>query len=191
MKYDIAESSGFPFEKTTATVSGLGSIVIPVTLSENVSQLHEFLYGTVDYQPSATVETINSAIIARVGQREATDYGTLSSQNYVDTEEDKAQEHNQYSPPPETTPDTGSEGTVDGNTGDVSTPDSDTGNGDASGGDVGNSGTTGGNEGTEPAPEPEPTPEPEPAPEPEPEPEPTPEPEPAPEPELDTSNTVE
>lgn len=105
MKYKIADSAGFPFEKTTATVSGLGSIVIPVTLSDNVSQLHEFLYGTVGYQPSAAVNTINSAIIAKVGQREATDYSTLSSQTYEDTEEDKAQEHNEYAPPSETTPD--------------------------------------------------------------------------------------
>lgn len=103
MKYDIAETGGFPFEKTTATISGLGSIVIPVTLSDNVSQLHEFLYGTENYEPSATVESISSAIVARVGQREATDYDTLSSQTYVDTEEDKAQEHNQYQAPQNTT----------------------------------------------------------------------------------------
>ncbi len=105
MKYEIAESDGFPFEKTTATISGLGSIVIPVTLSENVSELHRVLYGTENYEPSATVAAINDAIIARVGQREATDYSTLSQKTYVDTAEDKAQEKNEYTPPPQTTTD--------------------------------------------------------------------------------------
>jgi len=142
MKYDIADSSGFPFDKTTATVSGLGSIVIPVTLSDNVRQLHEFLYGTVDYQPSATVESINSAIIARVGQREATDYSTLSSQTYVDTEEDKAQEHNQYEPKPEADPDEENNSTSNGDA--ATSPEEDTeNNGTANGGAEGdNSGTT-------------------------------------------------
>lgn len=112
-KYSIAGSEGFPFEKTTATVSGLGSIVIPVTLSDNVSRLHEFLYGEQDYVPSATVQTINDAIVARVGQREATDYDTLSSKTYVDTEEDKAQEQNKYEPKPESTKDSKPESTTD------------------------------------------------------------------------------
>lgn len=103
MKYNIADSSGFPFEKTTDTISGLGSIVIPVTLSENVSKLHEFLYDKENYVPSTTVEVINSAIIARVGEREATDYKTLTRKTYEDTEEDKAQEHNEYVPRPDTT----------------------------------------------------------------------------------------
>lgn len=100
MKYDIAGSEGFPFDKTTGTISGLGSIVIPVTLADNVKQLHEFLFGTADYQVSSTVNTISNAVVARVGQREATDYSTLSQQTYTDTAEDKAQEQNQYSEPP-------------------------------------------------------------------------------------------
>lgn len=105
MKYDIAASGGFPFEKTTATISGLGSIVIPVTLVDNVSELHKFLYDEEAYIPSDTVNTISDAIVARVGQREATDYDTLSKKTYVDTEEDKAQEHNQYQPPENITED--------------------------------------------------------------------------------------
>lgn len=138
MKYKIVESEGFPFEKTTATVSGLGSIVIPVTLADNVNQLHEFLFGTVEYTPSATVTSINNSIVARVGQREATDYSTLSSQTYQDTAEDKAQEHNQYENPPQNTGNTsgGSSGTsAGGNTG-----------GNTSSGGNTDDGNTGGNE---------------------------------------------
>lgn len=103
MKYDIAASGGFPFEKTTATISGLGSIVIPVNLTDNVSELHKFFYDVDSYMPSDTVNAISDAIVARVGQRQATDYDTLSSKTYVDTEEDKAQEHEKYPQKEDTT----------------------------------------------------------------------------------------
>lgn len=96
MKYKIGDSSGFPFDKTTATVSGLGSIVIPVDLESNVQELHKFLYDKEGYDPSAEVKNISSAIVARVGQREATDDATLNSQTYTLTEEDRAQEQNDY-----------------------------------------------------------------------------------------------
>ena len=54
-------------EKTTDTIPGKGSIVIPTDLLTNVKMLHEFLYGTVDYQPSAKVQSIDSAIKAELG----------------------------------------------------------------------------------------------------------------------------
>lgn len=96
MKYKIGDSSGFPFDKTTATISGLGSIVIPVDLESNVQELHKFLYDKEGYDPSAEVKNISSAIVARVGQREATDDATLNSQTYTPTAEDRAQEQNDY-----------------------------------------------------------------------------------------------
>lgn len=96
MKYKIGDSSGFPFDKTTATISGLGSIVIPVDLESNVQELHKFLYDKEGYAPSAEVKNISSAIVARVGQREATDDATLNSQTYTPTAEDRAQEQNDY-----------------------------------------------------------------------------------------------
>ncbi len=68
-KYKIGESQGFPKEKTSATIPGKGSCVIPVTLKSNVQALHEFLYGTVDYQPSAKVNSISSQIQSLVGER--------------------------------------------------------------------------------------------------------------------------
>ena len=43
-KYKIAETTGFPMEKTTDTIPGKGSIVIPTDLLTNVKMLHEFLY---------------------------------------------------------------------------------------------------------------------------------------------------
>ena len=101
MKYDIVASEGFPFDKTTDTISGLGSIVIPVTLADNVKQLHEFLFASEEYTVSGTVNSISSAIVSRVGQRDAVDDTVLNNQTYVDTEEDKQQENNQYPDPPQ------------------------------------------------------------------------------------------
>lgn len=148
MKYDIAGSEGFPFDKTTATISGLGSIVIPVTLADNVKQLHEFLFGTTDYQVSSTVNTISNAVVARVGQREATDYSTLSQQTYTDTAEDKAQEHNQYSEPPKqqttTGNNTGSSNNSNNNSGGSSSGGNNNG-GNSSGGNGSGGSSSGGN----------------------------------------------
>ena len=63
-QYTLGENMGFPVDKTTDTLSGLGSIVIPQDLTSNVAKLHEFLFGTVGYTPSSTVQTINGNIIS-------------------------------------------------------------------------------------------------------------------------------
>lgn len=60
--YTLSDNMGFPVDKSTDTVSGLGSIVIPENLSSNVTKLHEFLFGTAGYTPSSTVQNINSNI---------------------------------------------------------------------------------------------------------------------------------
>ena len=70
-KYKIGASSGFPFEKTTDTISGLGSIVIPVKLDNNVKELHKFLYDDENYKTSSEVKTISNAVVARDGKRPA------------------------------------------------------------------------------------------------------------------------
>ena len=76
-EYTLGDNMGFPADNTTDTLSGLGSIVIPQDLASNVSQLHEFLFGTVDYTPSSTVQTINANIISTVNSA-----GTASSASY-------------------------------------------------------------------------------------------------------------
>ncbi len=67
LTYDIVDTTGFPFDKAAATVKGKGSCVIPVNLEENVKQLHEYLFGTTDYQPSDEVKTISSQITTETG----------------------------------------------------------------------------------------------------------------------------
>ena len=70
-KYSIGETSGFPIEKGSSTIPGKGSCVYPVTLKKNVTLLHEFLFGTTDYQPSSKVVSISGEIASVVGNRGA------------------------------------------------------------------------------------------------------------------------
>lgn len=67
IRYNMGESRGFPFERTTRTFSSVGSIVIPCDLETNVSRLHQMLYGNKDYQPSDTVKEYNDHIITHTG----------------------------------------------------------------------------------------------------------------------------
>ena len=69
LKYDMANSGGFPYDKTTDTPSKkIGSIVIPCDLESNVIQLHKQLFGTEDYQPSEKVQSYNDTIIDVTGK---------------------------------------------------------------------------------------------------------------------------
>lgn len=64
--YEIVATQGFPFEehRSAGTIGGKGSCVVPTNLAENVSELHEFLFGVEDYQPSATVQECSDHIYA-------------------------------------------------------------------------------------------------------------------------------
>jgi anionic cell wall polymer biosynthesis LytR-Cps2A-Psr (LCP) family protein len=65
-KYNIVDSTGFPFEKQAANISA-GDVVVPVNLAANVSELHEYLFGETDYTPSETVQEISNQIINATG----------------------------------------------------------------------------------------------------------------------------
>ncbi|MCD8249527.1 MAG: LCP family protein [Lachnospiraceae bacterium] len=67
LTYDIVDTTGFPFDKVSATVSGKGSCVIPVDLEENVRQLHEYLFNNSDYEPSNEVKEIAAQITEDTG----------------------------------------------------------------------------------------------------------------------------
>ncbi len=53
--YNIADQTGFPFEKDAHTYNG-ASLVFPINLADNVKKLHEFLFNETDYKPSAKVQ---------------------------------------------------------------------------------------------------------------------------------------
>lgn len=69
--YKLVETTGFPFDKSTDTLTNVGSTVIPVTLESNVIQLHQFFFGENGYTPSSKVTTISGNIIIKAGDRQA------------------------------------------------------------------------------------------------------------------------
>lgn len=66
-KFSMGENAGFPFDNTTGSVGNLGSVVIPVDLSANVKQLHEFLYQNMEYTPSEKVKSLSNTIRNNTG----------------------------------------------------------------------------------------------------------------------------
>ena len=71
MSYEIGETSGFPYNKTSMDLgSGYGDCVIPIDLEENVKELHRFLFDEVDYYPSPTVIKISDKIKQDTGVTE-------------------------------------------------------------------------------------------------------------------------
>lgn len=69
--YQLVDTCGFPFQKYTGTFGKRGSLVVPCTLESNVKELHAYLFGTQDYQPSATVKEISDEIVSFSGKTEA------------------------------------------------------------------------------------------------------------------------
>lgn len=61
-QYDIKNTGGFPFEKIDGSISGVGSVVVPLGFVENVQELHEFLYPEEEYAVSETIGDIAADI---------------------------------------------------------------------------------------------------------------------------------
>lgn len=64
--YEIGESQTFPYTYADETINR-GRVLVPNTLESNVTQLHEFLFGIEDYQPSDTVKRISDKILKDAG----------------------------------------------------------------------------------------------------------------------------
>lgn len=70
--YKMGENAGFPFNKENKVVDiayqkADADCVVPVSLSANVKQLHDFLYGNTSYTVTDSVESISDEIIYRTG----------------------------------------------------------------------------------------------------------------------------
>ncbi len=69
MNYELADTTGFPFQLTTANLGGSkGSVVIPCDLVTNVTALHKYLFNDYNYTPSNTVTSLSEAIISETGK---------------------------------------------------------------------------------------------------------------------------
>lgn len=69
-RYQITETAGFPFSRTTAMV-GTKDCVVATTLESNVIQLHQMLYPNINYSPSSTLKKISVKIGEETGYTEA------------------------------------------------------------------------------------------------------------------------
>lgn len=61
-EYKFGQTSGFPFEYGSETIPGKGSCVYALDMAKDVSKLHEFLFGTIDYTPTSIVQEIDSEV---------------------------------------------------------------------------------------------------------------------------------
>ena len=147
-EYTLSENMGFPVDKYTDTVSGLGSIVIPQDLTSNVTKLHEFLFGTTGYTPSSTVQNVSSNIQYTVNSAgSSTDtYSDDDDEYYDDGDYDDGSGGSSGGADDNYTPPSG--GTDTGDTGSGGETDSGGSEGSGGGGDSGSGGsgegTTGG-----------------------------------------------
>lgn len=60
--YRVDDTTGFPYEYKFAKIND-ADFIVPTSLSSNVKQLHEFLYGKADYEPSDDVESTSSRVL--------------------------------------------------------------------------------------------------------------------------------
>lgn len=67
LSYNIVAQDGFPFEKTSGGLNGSGSYVFATDLTNNVKQLHQFLYEDESYEPTETVTKIDAEIAKKRG----------------------------------------------------------------------------------------------------------------------------
>ena len=73
-RYNIAETTGFPFTMGNANMGRKGSNVVPKTLESNVLELHKFLFADEDYAVSDTVRRISKKISDESGMYNAGGY---------------------------------------------------------------------------------------------------------------------
>lgn len=62
--YQIVDQDGMPFAdlRGSGTIGKKGSCIVPLSLEENVTRLHEFLFGVEGYEPSDQVKQYSNKI---------------------------------------------------------------------------------------------------------------------------------
>ena len=81
--YDLVSTTGFPFALTTKELPVTKSTVIPIDLSQNVKELHEYLFGEETYTASATVSDISNTIMIMTGVNSQTPSVDISELNDI------------------------------------------------------------------------------------------------------------
>ena len=65
--YNLGDTIGFPMAYMPVDSESKGSILVPADLTNNVSALHEFLFGTQDYTPTSNVQDISASLQNETG----------------------------------------------------------------------------------------------------------------------------
>lgn len=78
LSYQLGDTCGFPYEHRTSDLSGDSEV--PVTLSWNVTRLHDYLFGIKDYEPSYSVQERSQHIEEVSGFSKGT---AVSKENYT------------------------------------------------------------------------------------------------------------
>lgn len=75
LDYNIVDTTGFPYAVTTDdnVRNHEGAYVVPISLNNNVTQLHQNLFGETDYEPSEKVRQIHNDIVYLTGIEEGSE----------------------------------------------------------------------------------------------------------------------
>ena len=68
-EYKMGDTMGFPEKNTTDMLNVVGSVVIPQTLTSNVTDVHKFLFGNDGYQASSKITQIEGGIATKAADR--------------------------------------------------------------------------------------------------------------------------
>ncbi len=79
--YNLVSTTGFPFELTTKTLSSTGDTVIPIDFTNNVTELHKYLFDDQSYTPSNTVKNLSDKIANKTGVTSKTSAYDLTQYN--------------------------------------------------------------------------------------------------------------
>ena len=82
--YQIVETTGFPFEHIEQHIGSLDPVV-PVTLADNVRELHEFLFKDLEYSVSQTVQSYSDEIEYTTGLGQAARQEAIENSIVPDT----------------------------------------------------------------------------------------------------------
>jgi hypothetical protein len=86
--FQLSGSQGFPSELTTGTYDNT-SFVIARGLSDNVSELHNFLYGEENYQPTDNVVSIENYVAGHTGiTAYSNGYNPIENEQQTTTEDE-------------------------------------------------------------------------------------------------------
>lgn len=89
-KYKLGDTVGFPIDKTEGSYKKAGSVVVPIGLTENVQQLHDFLYpDEAPFTATETVKEISKDISYLTGVERPADYDEQKAKESEETTEDE------------------------------------------------------------------------------------------------------